>query len=200
MTLLKYHHRSQLQGEQSTNVSTKSSEFADAANTNDQLALDDLAEHFGDIPDDDEDVTAQVNSLSSEAIIQDYLSVSYHIIFSPSYQVPVLYFNASHPDGTSISLNEIYASLVPEEWRSNIQNAGLNGGISQQDHPILNVPFFYMHPCETVSLMDTVIQSHNNDPNVPQSSFLENYIATWLSFTGQAIGVAIPTDMIAGTS
>ncbi len=98
-------------------------------------------------------------------------------------------------DGTAISLEEIYGSLVPEEWRRSIRNAGLNGGISQQDHPILNVPYFYMHPCETVPLMETIALSHAEDKNaVP---FIENYIMTWLSFTGQAIGISVPTDVAA---
>ncbi|KAG0011287.1 hypothetical protein BGZ80_000799, partial [Entomortierella chlamydospora] len=98
--------------------------------------------------------------------------------------------------GAAISLNEIYGSLVPEEWRSSIMNAGLNGGISQQDHPILNVPYFYMHPCETVPLMETV-QSNQSFENA--TSFLDSYIMTWLSFTGQAIGITIPTGVVAGT-
>lgn len=97
-------------------------------------------------------------------------------------------------DGAAISLEEIYESLVPEEWRGAIRNAGLNGGISQQDHPVLNTPYFYMHPCETVPLMETILQN-NGSPN--GTSFLESYIVTWLSFTGQAIGVSVPTEIVA---
>ncbi|CAO3564700.1 unnamed protein product [Mortierella alpina] len=157
----------------------------------DQLILDELAEHFGAIPDEDDE---EVGALAlPDATGVDILTVSYHIIFSPSYQVPVLYFNAYRRDGTAISLEEIYGSLVPEEWRSSIRDAGLNGGISQQDHPILNVPYFYMHPCETVPLMETIALSQAEESN--SRSFIENYIMTWLSFTGQAIGISIPTDV-----
>jgi len=92
-------------------------------------------------------------------------------------------------DGRAISLEEIYESLVPEAWRSSVRDAGLSGGISQQDHPILNVPYFYMHPCETVSLMETILKNQEADRS---RSFLDSYISTWLSFTGQAIGLAVP--------
>ncbi|KAF9135178.1 hypothetical protein BGX30_011644 [Mortierella sp. GBA39] len=148
-----------------------------------------------DIPDgeqEEEDDPVVENSTSTTTF--DYLSVNYHIVFSPSYQVPVLYFNAYRPDGPAISLEEIYESLVPEEWRGAIRNAGLNGGISQQDHPVLNTPYFYMHPCETVPLMETILQNNGSTSGTP---FLESYIVTWLSFTGQAIGVSVPTDMVA---
>lgn len=65
------------------------------ARTEDQLLLDDLMEHFGEIPDDEED---DVETLDlTHDISRDFLSVTYHIVFSPSYQVPVLYFNAYKP-------------------------------------------------------------------------------------------------------
>lgn len=92
-------------------------------------------------------------------------------------------------DGSAISLEEIYESLVPEEWRSSVRDAGLSGGISQQDHPILNVPYFYMHPCETVTLMETIFKNQEVDY---ERSYLEAYISTWLSFTGQAVGLSVP--------
>ncbi|KAF9576833.1 hypothetical protein EC968_003340 [Mortierella alpina] len=59
----------------------------------DQLILDDLADHFGAIPDEyDDDALGAIELPDSTCA--DILTVSYHIIFSPSYQVPVLYFNA----------------------------------------------------------------------------------------------------------
>ncbi|KAK3826605.1 MAG: autophagocytosis associated protein [Linnemannia elongata] len=163
----------------------------------DQLLLDELAEQLDEIPDGDDYEEEELDPVvenSTSTTTFDYLSVNYHIVFSPSYQVPVLYFNAFRPDGAAISLEEIYESLVPEEWRGAIRNAGLNGGVSQQDHPVLNTPYYYMHPCETVPLMETILQN-NDSPN--GTSFLESYIVTWLSFTGQAIGVSVPTDMVA---
>ncbi|KAI1319847.1 hypothetical protein EDD11_002841 [Mortierella claussenii] len=176
MTQLKHSHQS-LQQELSKTATATTTTTAPTATTGgvsenaseqgdaDQILLNDLVEHFGDIPDaehDDMDALADTlvnTSMSSHSVSQDFLSVSYHIVFSPSYQVPVLYFNACRPDGRTIPLEEIYDSLVPEEWRGSIRNAGLNGGISQQDHPVLNVPYFYMHPCETVALMETILKS-----------------------------------------
>jgi hypothetical protein len=75
--------------------------------TEDQLLLDDLAEHFGEIPDEENDVEAM--DLTQD-ISRDFLSVSYHIVFSPSYQVPVLYFNAYKPGMIVSSLSHLVCS------------------------------------------------------------------------------------------
>ncbi|KAG0373496.1 hypothetical protein BGX24_011628 [Mortierella sp. AD032] len=197
--LVHSHHAKISSGSLNTSTSTLvtgTGITAAAIDPADQLLLDELA----DIPggnDEEQSIDSAQDPVieTSGDITLHYLSVNYHIVFSPSYQVPVLYFNAYRP--------------VPEEWRGAIRNAGLNGGISQQDHPVLNTPYFYMHPCETVPLMETIIQNQSSSSNSivtgakgdgSSTSVLENYIMTWLSFTGQAIGVSVPTDMVAASN
>ncbi|KAF9301143.1 hypothetical protein BGZ74_007052 [Mortierella antarctica] len=154
--------------------------------------LDSLAS-IGDDLEEEEDESQL--SLSRDGAHDEFLSVSYHIVFSPSYQVPVLYFNAFTSDSiTPVGLDHIYHSLVPHEWRDTVRNSGLSGGISQQDHPIFNIPYYYMHPCETVSLMETVLAA-NPDRFETQEAFLKSYITAWLSFTGQAIGLSLPVEI-----
>jgi hypothetical protein len=51
-----------------------------------------------------------------------------------------------------------------------------------------------MHPCETVSLMETVLAA-NPDRFETQEAFLKSYITAWLSFTGQAIGLSLPVEI-----
>ncbi|KAG0331467.1 hypothetical protein BG000_010901 [Podila horticola] len=156
------------------------------------MDLDTLAS-IGDDLEEEEDESQL--SVCKDAAHDELLSVSYHIVFSPSYQVPVLYFNAFTSNGTTpVGLDQIYRSLVPHEWRDTVRNSGLSGGISQQDHPIFNIPYYYMHPCETVSLMETVLAA-NPDRFETQEAFLKSYIAAWLSFTGQAIGLSLPVEI-----
>ncbi|KAF9398830.1 E2-like conjugating enzyme atg10 [Podila epigama] len=164
-----------------------------AVSEEDQELLDSLGS-IGEEMEQDEDVSELVLN-NDGSVGEGLLSVSYHIVFSPSYQVPVLYFNAFTAGGAPLKLEEIYHALVPPEWRETVRNSGLNGGISQQDHPVLNVPYYYMHPCETVSLMETVLRA-NPDQLSSQEAFLNTYIATWLSFTGQAIGLSLPLDLV----
>lgn len=187
MTQLKHSH-------QSSRLTSGTQDGSYDTSAGDQLLLDDLVEQLEEIPDDGEDGVEPLDL--AQDVSHDFLSVSYHIVFSPSYQVPVLYFNAYKPNGQAIPLEDIYESLVPEDWRSSIRDSGLSGGISQQDHPILNVPFFYMHPCETVSLMETILGRQTMDS---PESFLSSYIASWLSLTGQAIGITLPSAMVSNT-
>ncbi|KAG0284410.1 hypothetical protein BGZ96_011218 [Linnemannia gamsii] len=203
LTLTKLvHSHHTISGAHSTTINTQAI-GAPTIDPADQLLLDELAEQLTDIPDGDDyedEENGPVTQQSKDTTL-DYLSVNYHIVFSPSYQVPVLYFNAYRPDGAAISLEELYEFLVPEEWRGAIRNAGLNGGISQQDHPVLNTPYFYMHPCETVPLMETILQSNSSPTSVGDGpSYLERYVVTWLSLTGQAIGVSVPTNMVAANT
>ncbi|KAG0338809.1 hypothetical protein BG004_007066 [Podila humilis] len=160
-----------------------------------QQLLDNLASMGEDVVQEVDESELLVSK--DDVPAKDIISVSYHIVFSPSYQVPVLYFNAFKQDDNSpITLNEIYTSLVPKEWQETVRNSGLSGGISQQDHPIFNIPYYYMHPCETVSLMETVIKANPVRFTTDQETVLQSYIATWLSFTGQAIGLALPIEMV----
>jgi ubiquitin-like-conjugating enzyme ATG10 len=131
--------------------------------------------------------TSQVHAVIEHLCFQDRI-----LRVCGAHDVTILFL-----DGQSISLEDIFESLVPEDWRSTIRNAGLNGGISQHDHPILNVPYFYMHPCETVSLMETTFCQQASENSL---SFLEGYIASWLSLTGQAIGITLPATLAANNT
>jgi hypothetical protein len=57
--------------------------------------------------------------------------IEYHIILSPIYRVPVLYFFLHNlPDGTVSGPETAYNLLVPEQFRATIKEMGVMGGIS----------------------------------------------------------------------
>lgn len=59
------------------------------------------------------------------------VAVEYDIILSPTYQVPVLYFYLLHNECKgSEGLNFIYNLLVPAQYKSEIKDVGVMGGIS----------------------------------------------------------------------
>ncbi|XP_071844066.1 ubiquitin-like-conjugating enzyme ATG10 isoform X2 [Apostichopus japonicus] len=112
----------------------------------------------------------------------DTISMEYHVVYSESYQVPVLYFNAFHSDGKLLSLNEIW-DRVPSLHRQRIEHDKWTV-ITQQEHPIFGRPFFQLHPCHTEDLMKQVL------PNSSKSK--SNYIVTWLSSVGPLVGLHLP--------
>ncbi|RHZ56887.1 hypothetical protein Glove_396g107 [Diversispora epigaea] len=114
------------------------------------------------------------NALATLNNPEDYLTVDYHIIYSTSYKVPVLYFNSYHNDGTSLLIDEIYSNLMQSSRINNIKTVGFNGGISQQDHPTLSIPFYYLHPCETATLMKSIVGFNSQNSKVCQQELIEN--------------------------
>lgn len=127
--------------------------------------------------------------------------VVYHIVWSPSYQLPVLYFTFHRlPPNFSPSLETAYDILVPQIHESALRDGGtvmgaLSRGVSrpksrgadQQDHPLVGLPYFFIHPCNTASAMRELAKT------VPISK--ENYLALWLGLVGPAVGLYIPSSV-----
>ncbi|XP_034231295.1 ubiquitin-like-conjugating enzyme ATG10 isoform X2 [Thrips palmi] len=96
----------------------------------------------------------------------------YHILYSPSYATPVLFFNVFTSDGHLVPLESL--------WKGGTQGALQHlrwEALSQQEHPVLRRPYYYLHPCKTAELL-----------NLHQGSST-NPIVTWLSSMGPAIGL-----------
>lgn len=117
----------------------------------------------------------------------EMIQIEHHIVYSTSYQVPVLYFRASYQgrqaklflvfpllkqlpclDGTPLSLEDIQRQIIPEIYHDQVI-------ISQAEHPLLSKPFWYIHPCDTRKFMDAIQFNHMD------------YIKTWLSFNGPVV-------------
>ncbi|XP_043826625.1 ubiquitin-like-conjugating enzyme ATG10 isoform X2 [Dromiciops gliroides] len=117
-------------------------------------------------------------------VVSEVIRYEYHILYSCSYQVPVLYFRASFLDGRPLTLEEIWdgvhqfykGRLLQEPWST----------ITQQEHPILGQPFFVLHPCKTSEFMTFLLKDSEKDfRNM-------NYITSWLSIVGPVVGLNLP--------
>ncbi|KAM6289778.1 ubiquitin-like-conjugating enzyme ATG10 [Aegotheles albertisi] len=114
----------------------------------------------------------------------EVIRYEYHVLYSSSYQVPVLYFRACFLDGRPLTLDEIWKSvhacyqarLLEGPWDT----------ITQQEHPLLGQPFFVLHPCRTNEFMSAVLSASRT-----QSSHT-NYILLWLSTVGPVVGLNLP--------
>jgi ubiquitin-like-conjugating enzyme ATG10 len=56
--------------------------------------------------------------------------VEYDIVFSQSYQVPVLYFQVKHSGTAILDLEFIYNHIVPHIKTSELQSISVMGGIT----------------------------------------------------------------------
>ncbi|XP_021079045.2 ubiquitin-like-conjugating enzyme ATG10 isoform X1 [Mesocricetus auratus] len=138
-----------------------------------------------ELPVDDSEV---MESAAASKVIK----YEYHVLYSCSYQVPVLYFRASFLDGKPLSLTDIWEG-VHECYKTRLLQ-GPWDTITQQEHPILGQPFFVLHPCKTNEFMTAVLKHPQKiNRNV-------NYITSWLSIMGPVVGLNLPLSYAKATS
>ena len=104
---------------------------------------------------------------------QQLITFEYHVTYSSSYNVPVLYFNAWHVTGRLLTLEEVW-SLVPPTTPQDRYSY-----ITQVDHPLLARPFFKLHPCRTEQLMG-LLEGQSR-----------RYLISWLSALGRDVGLTL---------
>lgn len=105
------------------------------------------------------------------------LTWEYHVLYSHSYCVPMLYFNAWTADGRLLSLEDMWRrvhtnfqhSLHEDKWSV----------LTQQEHPVLRRPFYLLHPCRTGQILGCF---QGKSPNI---------VITWLSTVGPVVGLAL---------
>lgn len=100
----------------------------------------------------------------------------YHIIYSLSYSVPVLYFNVHHENGKLLTLDEIW-NKIPKCYESETDKWNT---LTQQEHPILGMPYFMVHPCHTADFM--------------KNCSTANYLISWLSIVGPLAGLQLSLE------
>ncbi|XP_030623223.1 ubiquitin-like-conjugating enzyme ATG10 [Chanos chanos] len=151
---------------------------------------DDTSSLTGQGEEDDEDE----DDVGARWVPEDPAVVryEYHVLYSCSYQVPVLYFRASTLDGRVLSLEEVWEAVHPN-YRVKLQQ-GPWDILTQQEHPILGQPFFMLHPCHTEHFMRPVLEmARTNLRRV-------NYVVTWLSAVGPVVGLELPLSYCTAVS
>ncbi|XP_075222203.1 autophagy-related 10 [Lycorma delicatula] len=117
----------------------------------------------------------------------------YHILYSPSYGAPSLYFNAWKRNGHILTIDEI-----------NKQSINYNDNkiciISQQEHPLLHRPFYFVHPCDTIA----ILQSHKSITSSKtscsgNSSVCGNPLVTWLSTIASAVQIDLSYEYVSSS-
>lgn len=104
----------------------------------------------------------------------EVLTHEYNIIYSDSFEVPVMYFTISKQDGSPLGYEKTLSSLI------GFAADELKQVVHQVEHPILFRPFFMIHPCRTKLFM----KSHKQlNPNY--------YLICWLSTVGSILGLRL---------
>ncbi|PIN17482.1 hypothetical protein CDL12_09860 [Handroanthus impetiginosus] len=116
----------------------------------------------------------------------------FHVVYSASYRVPVLYFHAYCNDGQPLLLDDIKREIT-------VNSAELLSRckwtfMTKEEHPILNRPWYTLHPCGTSEWMKLLLKS---DASATQGEIPEQkYLVSWFSIVGQVFGLRIPFEML----
>ncbi|EFN66305.1 Autophagy-related protein 10 [Camponotus floridanus] len=118
---------------------------------------DSIMKNDDDDDDDDEEFHVKFREDPHEvpSTLETPLITEYHILWSMSYGVPVIYFNrwkSYFPGINPMSVNEAQA----------IHDSKLNYmELSQAIHPIVGTPFLQLHPCLSQELLRSMSKSKN---------------------------------------
>ena len=146
--------------------------------------LENLAGDISELNEETDTAALDISAKRLDAQSLDDVSIhmEYHILHSVSYQVPLLFFNASYSNGKLLPLEDIWRLLSPNFVSSDTDKWGL---VTQQEHPYLGTPFYHIHPCHTAEVMGKIMQSFTGVDGRDR----ENYLLAWLSTFANVVGL-----------
>ncbi|GAA6022322.1 hypothetical protein JCM11491_005263 [Sporobolomyces phaffii] len=144
-------------------------------------------------PEDDAAVDA-----ADPASERDTLTVDFSICWSPSFQVPVLWFQVFDRSGAPCTLAEIATSTLFERPSSEPLSYPLSTlvdasresdavdrprpFVSQSEHPVTGRMSWFLHPCETQAMVLEVLSScftHDEAVTMTRDEWASKWIETW---------------------
>lgn len=136
---------------------------------------------------DDADIVGDdtwVQSSSDNVHVYDF-----HVAYSFSYRVPVLYFQGHQAGGQLLTLDEIKEDLPSHSLK--VLSESKWTFITREEHPHLSRPWFTLHPCGTSHWMKLLLE----ETKLADEDQSLQYLPAWLSVVGQAVGLKIPLEL-----
>ncbi|CAH9109734.1 unnamed protein product [Cuscuta epithymum] len=134
--------------------------------------------------------------IDSAALVQpqrcERCCYDFHIVYSLSYRVPVLYFRAYWSDGQPLALQELEKN-IPESTRQELTVHKWTF-ITQEEHPYLNQPWFTLHPCGTSEWMKLLF-TRDTSTLALGGVAVHRYMVSWFSFIAKVFGLKLPFGM-----
>ncbi|TID27900.1 autophagy-related protein Atg10 [Venturia nashicola] len=139
----------------------------------------------GMIEETDEEALPRLDNRVSQ---QDEYKVQYDIFLSPSYSVPVLYLTVRDSSGRLLTdVETVYLLLVPEVYRRQMRHVGVMGGLSMANHPVTDIPTFFIHPCQTADALREVARGRTVSSG--------EYLLVWMGIIGGSVGLNAPVSL-----
>ncbi|KAF0701406.1 Aste57867_8108 [Aphanomyces stellatus] len=102
----------------------------------------------------------------------------FHVVFSPTYRAPVLFLRGTNLDGTILNPTQ-----VQKHMSKHIDGAQF---VSQDEHPVLGMPFFFLHPCDTAACLSLLADTTTASPSPL------HLLLAWMSLVQPCTEIRIP--------
>ncbi|XP_055919202.1 ubiquitin-like-conjugating enzyme ATG10 [Eupeodes corollae] len=127
-----------------------------------KIKIPEVKETSSDLTDFDiEELNRDDASTVDADKIEELFEIEYHVVYSTSYQVPVLYFRGSRSDGKPIGLEDAW-NIFQNPSGDSRSRSDMLSTLTQSDHPVLFTPFLGLHPCRTAELLNQMGVSGNS--------------------------------------
>lgn len=113
----------------------------------------------------------------------EHSTVEWHfsVVYSDTWQVPILYFTVQHRDGSPCPRSLVLESLHEEDDSYEF--------ISYDEHPISGIPSLYLHPCQTSERLNILLMGTSSSWTTTSPCHI---LLSWLSIVLPAVGFRIP--------
>lgn len=107
--------------------------------------------------------------------------------------MPVLYVRLFDENGRIVTDAQKMVELISDPIHVGHLKSIRWESLTQHPHPILQTPFFQLHPCHTDTWMDLMTKG-SNEAETEMCLKPENYLVTWLSFVGPNVGIYLDNE------
>eukprot|EP00096_Caligus_rogercresseyi_P006756 TRINITY_DN2357_c0_g1_i2.p1 TRINITY_DN2357_c0_g1~~TRINITY_DN2357_c0_g1_i2.p1 ORF type:complete len:129 (-),score=8.03 TRINITY_DN2357_c0_g1_i2:23-409(-) len=97
------------------------------------------------------------------------ITSEFHVVYSPSYQVPIIYLRHYDPKGQLVLDSKEFEDLIGQY-------------LSPVPHPLNGSPFLHIHPCKTSELMGKLTE-------LRPKSYLLSFLSTMGPYVGLYLGL-----------
>ncbi|KAK9091674.1 hypothetical protein Sjap_024851 [Stephania japonica] len=133
--------------------------------------------------------------ISTEFVQLEVHQYDFHIVYSASYRVPVLYFRGYRCDGQPLTVDDIEKGLPANALKTLKESKWTF--MTREEHPFLNRPWYTFHPCGTSEWMKLLFSDSSSSEH---GAVVEQYLVSWLSVVGQVVGLQVPLEMLKGSN
>jgi len=104
--------------------------------------------------------------------LDDFYIKELHIVYSMAHNVPVLFLKVWKRDGSCLPVDYLWKGFTTI-LRADDDALNRLRTLTQQEHPFLGEPWYFLHPCHTADLMANI--------GFSAATPAEEYMASWMS-------------------